>query len=138
MLLTPFENDLKSIMAVQKVLIKATCETRLLVSARVAGPTEMTPHENFDKKHACMIGNGVIYVYPSHSFYVTIANFVKNDVNLPRHQNVDEVVNKPLGVVHIKEERYLYPPGCKATTTGRFFNTVRYKTTADLLKHVFR
>lgn len=58
-----------------------------------------------------MMAKGTMDVYPGDTSYVTLSSFGKADVHLPKYQQVLEVVDGPVGIVHIEDERFLYASG---------------------------
>lgn len=56
---------------------------------------EVILHDNSTKSHACRTAKGIMEAYPGYLFYITTNNFGKVDVDLPMHQEVNEVTNAP-------------------------------------------
>lgn len=92
-----------------QIVLKAMCETPMLVSRQVAGLKEVLSHENVAETHACMTTKEIMNVYPGHQFYIPITNFGEVRVNLPKKQIVTEVANVPKEMLHIRGKRYSYP-----------------------------
>lgn len=66
----------------------AMCETPVLVSTQAAGLIKVILREKVAKSHARMTAKGIMDIYPGRSFHITVTNFGKIDVHLPKHQNV--------------------------------------------------
>lgn len=56
-----------------------------------------------------------------------IVKFGWIDTNLPKYQQLGEVLNTPRETVHIKDERLLYPSSPKTTETDSPVNFIHYK-----------
>lgn len=82
-------------MVTRQVLLEAMCETLVIVSAQVEGLIKVLRHEKGAKNHACMTAKGIIYFYSGRLINITIENFGKVDVSLPKHQKFGEVANAP-------------------------------------------
>lgn len=52
-----------------------------------------------------MTANGIIDVYPGRPVYISIVNFGKVDVHLPKQQKVGEDENSLAEIVHIEDGR---------------------------------
>lgn len=136
LLVTPIRCDSKYITVARQVVLKVLCETPVLISTQVAGVREAIPQENVNKNHACMTAKGFMDINPGRLFNITIATFDKIDVNLHKEQKVGKLTSPSQKIVHIKEERFLYPFGAKATKSDSQVNAVNYKPTPDFLKPV--
>lgn len=66
---------------------------------------EVILYSKFAKDHAFMNSKKTMDVCLGSSFYVTVANFGKVEVHLLKHQNVGEVTNASVELLHIKDER---------------------------------
>lgn len=69
---------------VRQIVLKKMCETTVLVSAKAAGLIEVALHEKVANHHECMTAKGIMDTYPGRPFYITIANFGKAEVHLPK------------------------------------------------------
>lgn len=78
-------------------------------------------------------GKGYHRRIPESSFYITITNFGKVDLYVPKHQKVVEVADAPAEIVHIKHERFSYRSGAHRNTVDSSVNDVHYNQTPDLL-----
>lgn len=134
LLVTTLERRPKSISVARQVVLKAMCETKVVVQLS-AWPGRDSSHENVAKHHACMTTKRILAVYRGHLFYITIADLGKVDVNLQRCLEVGEVVNAPKEIVHVEDERYR--PGHKQTQVNvpsLMYKPVHYKPTPDRLE----
>lgn len=120
---TPTCCDPKNITVAQRVELEAVCETPVLVSTKAAGLIKVFSHEKIAKHNAYTTAKGITDAYPDRPFYVTIANFSKFDVNLPKRREVGEVANAPIEIVHVNDIRYSYSPCTQANNCD---STVNY------------
>lgn len=58
--------------------------------------------------HSCITAKEILDVYPGRSFYIKVANFGKDDLHISKDQNVDEVTDVPVKIVHVKYKCSLY------------------------------
>lgn len=65
-----------------------------------------------------------------------MANFSMADVHLPMHEKGCEVSYKPREIVYIKDERFLYPSGAKATKRSSTISAVHYQPVPDRLDQI--
>lgn len=71
--------------------------------------------------------------YSGRPSYITITNFDKVNVRFPRHQKFDDVADASVEIVHVKDDRFLYPSGAHADKNDRIINAVHYELTIDHL-----
>lgn len=67
----------KCIMVTQQVVLKAICETLLLVFTQAVRLIEVITFQRVSKHHACMTAKSIVYVYWGHPFYINIPNIGK-------------------------------------------------------------
>lgn len=103
------------------------CETPVLVSTKAMSLREVILDELAAKYHGFVTTEGIKDAYPGLSFYITIANFVRVDVHLPKRHDNCKAANAPVGTVHSNNERYSYPPGAHASNRDSSENFVQYK-----------
>lgn len=108
MIVTLIESESKTITVTQKAVLKALLHTTVLVSAKAAGLREVISHENVTKINACSTANAIMNVYPSCPFYITSASLGKVDVNMLKHQKVEEVANVLQEIDHLKDQCFSY------------------------------
>lgn len=106
-LVKPTCNEPRCITAARQVVLKAICETSVLVSTQALGLLQVATRKNVDKTPVCTTARGIMGVYPRRLIYITISNFGKVDVHLQKHQTVGEVTNAPVRMGHIDKERFL-------------------------------
>lgn len=104
----PTRSNTRDLAAAGKVVLKVIRETALLAFTNMASSIKLAPDENTAKYHACMTAKGIMEVYPGRPCYITIANFGKVGVHLPKQQNVGVSTNESAEIVHIEDECYLY------------------------------
>lgn len=80
-----------------------------------------------------MTAIGIMDVYPFLSFYITIENVDKVNVDFPKHRTFVDVKNAPEAIVHIKDKCFSYSSGSSATKCDSFFRSIHYKPTSDCL-----
>lgn len=68
------------------------------------------------------MARGIVDVYPGCHFNITIANFDRADVNLPKYQNGCEVLNAPQQIVYVEEESFSYSSGAKVGKSDSAIN----------------
>lgn len=126
----------KCITASQKLVLKAMCQTTVLVATRAVGLIEVNPHENVAGNHACKTAREKMDIYPGRPFYITVANLGKVNVHLQKHAKVGELANAPFKVVHIIDEPYSYPSDAYVNKSDRSVNPVHYKPVHDIMEHM--
>lgn len=65
--------------------------------------------------------------YPGRPFYITVASLRKVDTHLAKHENLGEITNVQLKIVHVKDERYSYASGEHASSNDSSVNGIQYK-----------
>lgn len=120
-------------MAFRQMVLKAMCETSVLVSVQVASQIEIRVYENAAKTHACMTVKRIMDVYHRRTFRVTSTNFFEVDVSLLNHRSFRKAATMPGEVVYITDQHYPCPTGAQASTVNSFVNVVQYRTTPDHL-----
>lgn len=126
---TPMKSEPKNIAVARQVVLKALCETLILVFTNGAGLIEVLLHPNVVKSRACMTAKGTTEVYRGCPSYITIAIFDMLDGHLSKHERVDEVKNTPKEIVHIKDKRFLYLSGAHTNSRDNSVHAKHYKPT---------
>lgn len=80
-----------------------------------------------------MTVEGIMDAYQGHRFQITIANLSRVDIPLLQSQDVGEVANVPVQIVHIKDERQSYHHDVHSKNGDSIANDIHYKTTPDRL-----
>lgn len=68
LLLTPIKYADKYMTVVRQIVLKAMCDTQVLVFTQVAGLIEVIMHENVAKNHVYMTAKGIVDVYLDRPF----------------------------------------------------------------------
>lgn len=105
LLVAPISSEPKYSTVARQVVCEAMCETPVLVFSHTVELLELFQYESVAKYHACMTAERITNVHSDHLFYITVGNFGKVDVYLPKQQKVDGVAEAPFKVGHIKDER---------------------------------
>lgn len=82
---TPIKCEPKCITVARQVVLKAMCETLVIVSTQAAGLTESIPCAYVAKHHACMMAKGLIDAYPGRPCYITFVNSRMAYTHLLKH-----------------------------------------------------
>lgn len=63
-------------------------------------------------------------VNPSRALYLTMANIGRVFVQQPNHQKAGGIANVPQGIVHVKDERFLFTSDVAATKRDSLMSAV--------------
>lgn len=86
--LAPTRSESNNTTAARQVVLKEMCKMPVLVSTKAADLMQVTLQENVDRIHAYITVKSNIDVYLRRSFYITIANFYKANVYVPKQKRL--------------------------------------------------
>lgn len=72
--------------------------------------------------------------YPLRTLYITIDNFGKQDVHLPKQKYVAEPGDEAVKIVCIKVKGFSYPSGTHVEDSDSLANAVHYNRTPNHLE----
>lgn len=121
---SPVESDTETITVAGQVLLKAICETTLLISTRASGLLKAIFNESVARAHAYITATRVMDVHFWSTFHVPIAFHGGVNFNLVKHRKAHEVIYAPDKIVRIKGQCYLYHSGAHKNTSKSFVNAV--------------
>lgn len=102
------QGTITSYYSYRQVISKSMRKTTILRAAQATVPIEVFLYDIVTGDLICLIAKEVTDMYPRCTFYVTIANFGRVYVHLPKHQETGEVEATTVQIIHIKQDRYSY------------------------------
>lgn len=131
---TPAWGDHKNIAVSGQIVLKAMCETPVLVFTKSVSIIEANICQNVARNPTCLRAKGIMSVYQCCPFHITIAKIGKIDVHISKHKNGAEAANAPLEIVYMRHDPYSYAMFSNTNKSDCSINSVHYKLTPDLLQ----
>lgn len=78
----------KNIIVAERWVLSLICETSAIVSSEAASVNKVVLYWNVGQSYACMMAKGSMDVWPGHSFYMTVNNFVTAYLYLPKEREI--------------------------------------------------
>lgn len=112
-------------------MLKAMCETPVLVSVKLAHTTELALHENITVNDAFRTAKGIRNIYLGYSFYITVATCSNVHGHLPKRRRVGRVASAIEKIPHVEVDRFSNASGAHGSNDDISINPSYYKPTSD-------